>query len=77
MDAFLLGITPVGLRCWDASRLLDFLETQELVDRTRIGVAGLSGGGTTGLFFTALEARVQLAMIGGYYRTFRDSISGN
>lgn len=74
MDAFLLGMTPVGLRCWDASRLLDFLETQELVDRSRIGVAGLSGGGTTGLFFAALEPRVQLGMIGGYYCTFRDSI---
>ena len=74
MDAFLLGMTPVGLRCWDASRLVDFLETQEAVDRTRIGVAGLSGGGTTGLFFAALEPRIRLAMIGGYYCTFRDSI---
>ena len=74
MDAFLLGMTPVGLRCWDASRLVDFLETQEAVDRTRIGVAGLSGGGTTGLFFSALEPRIRLAMIGGYYCTFRDSI---
>ena len=52
MDAFLLGMTPVGLRCWDASRLLDFLETQGPVDRGRIGVAGLSGGGTTGLDLT-------------------------
>ena len=58
MDAFLLGMTPVGLRCWDASRLLDFLETQEPVDRERIGVAGLSGGGTTGLFLAALEPRI-------------------
>ena len=74
MDAFLLGMTPVGLRCWDASRLLDFLETQEPVDRERIGVAGLSGGGTTGLFLAALEPRIVLAMIGGYYCTFRDSI---
>ncbi len=74
MDAFLLGMTPVGLRCWDASRLLDFLQTQEQVDRSRIGVAGLSGGGTTGLFFAASEPRVQLAMIGGYFNTFRDSI---
>ena len=72
--AFLLGMTPVGLRCWDASRLLDFLETQEPVDRERIGVAGLSGGGTTGLYLAALEPRIGLAMIGGYYCTFRDSI---
>ncbi len=68
-------MTPVGLRCWDASRLLDFLETQEPVDRERIGVAGLSGSGTTGVFLTALEPRIELAMIGGYSCTFRDSIS--
>ncbi len=74
MDAFLLGSTPVGLRCWDASRLVDFLETEELVDAKHIGVAGLSGGGTVGLFFSALENRVKLAMIGGYYCTFKDSI---
>ena len=57
----------VGLRAWDASRLIDFLETQELVDASRIGVAGLSGGGTVGLFFAALEDRVRLAMIAGYF----------
>ena len=74
MDAFLLGSTPVGLRCWDAARLIDFLETEDRVDARRIGVAGLSGGGTVGLFFSALEDRIKLAMIGGYYCTFKESI---
>jgi cephalosporin-C deacetylase-like acetyl esterase len=61
-------MTPVGLRCWDAARLIDFAETQRPVDASRIGVAGLSGGGTVGLFVGALEERVKLAMIAGYYR---------
>ncbi len=74
MDALLIGMTPVGLRSWDASRLVDFLETQEQVDASRIGVAGLSGGGTVALFFAALEERIRLVMIGGYFNTFRDSI---
>lgn len=74
MDSFLIGMTPVGLRSWDAMRALDFLETQDEVDAGRIGVAGLSGGGTTALFFAALEERVSLAMVAGYFCTFRDSI---
>ena len=74
MDAFLIGMTPVGLRSWDASRLVDFLETQAPVDASRIGVTGLSGGGTVGLFFAALEDRIRVALIAGYFNTFRDSI---
>lgn len=74
MDCFLTGQTPVGIRCWDASRCLDFLQTQAAVDGARIGVAGLSGGGMVALFWAALERRVKLAMVGGYFCSFRDSI---
>ncbi len=74
MNSFLTGMTPVGLRCWDASRLVDYLHTLEDVDSSRIGVAGLSGGGTIALFWAALEPRVKLAIVGGYYCTFADSI---
>lgn len=71
---FLIGRTPIGMRCWDGSRVVDFLETRDEVDATRIGAAGLSGGGTTTLFFTAIEDRVKLALCGGYFCTFKDSI---
>jgi dienelactone hydrolase len=74
LDSFLTGMTPIGLRCWDASRLADFLATQKCVDSSRIGVAGLSGGGMVALFWAALERRVRLAMVAGYYCTFEDSI---
>ena len=74
MNSFLTGMTPVGLRCWDASRLVDYVQTLEAVDPSRVGVAGLSGGGTIALFWAALEPRVKLAMVGGYYCTFADSI---
>ena len=43
MNSFLTGMTPVGLRCWDASRLVDYLRTLEAVDSSRIGVAGIVG----------------------------------
>jgi dienelactone hydrolase len=74
MDSFLTGRTAVGLRVWDAMRVLDFLRTRKEVDAERIGAAGLSGGGTTSLFFAASDERVRLAMIAGYFCTFRDSI---
>ena len=71
---FLIGRTPIGMRCWDGSRVVDFLETRDEVDATRIGAAGLSGGGTTTLFFTAIEDRIKLALCAGYFCTFKDSI---
>ncbi len=74
MDSFLIGATPVGLRSWDAMRCIDFLQSREEVDSERIGAAGLSGGGTTTLFLTALEPRVRAGIVAGYYCTFRDSI---
>jgi dienelactone hydrolase len=74
MDCFLTGQTPVGVRCWDASRCLDFLQQQTEVDAARIGVAGLSGGGMVALFWAALERRLKVALVAGYYCTFRDSI---
>ena len=74
MDSFLLGMTPVGLRTWDAMRVVDFLLTEDLVDPGRIGAAGLSGGGTTTLFLAARDERIKLAMVAGYFCTFRESI---
>lgn len=71
---FLVNKTPIGMRVWDSMRLLDFLETQPEVDPARIACAGLSGGGTTSLFFAALEDRITAALVAGYYCTFRDSI---
>ena len=74
MDAFLIGMTPIGVRVWDCMRIVDFLKTQDEVDKLKIGVAGLSGGGTTSLFLSAMDERIKLAMIAGYFCTFRDSI---
>lgn len=74
LNSFLAGKTPIGLRCWDASRVIDFLKMQACVDLTQVGVAGLSGGGTVALFWAALDRRVKFAMVAGYYCTFKASI---
>lgn len=74
MNSFLLGMSPQGLRCWDAMRVIDFLSTQELVDTERLAVAGLSGGGTLAMYLPILEDRIQLVMIGGAFSGYRESI---
>ena len=74
MDTFLLGMTPMGLRCWDAMRLVDFLQSRQEVDSEQIGVAGLSGGGTLATYLPILDERIKLAMIGGAFGSYRSSI---
>ncbi|MBA2117228.1 alpha/beta hydrolase family protein [Bremerella alba] len=74
MNAFLMGMTPQGIRCWDAMRVIDFLETQDEVDADRIGVCGLSGGGTLTMYLPILDNRVKLAMIAGAFSEYRTSI---
>ncbi len=74
MNTFLMGMTPMGLRCWDAMRLIDFLLTQPQVDGQRIGLAGLSGGGTLSIYLPILDDRVKLTMIAGAFCTYRASI---
>ena len=72
--AFLLGQTMVGWRVYDAMRALDYLATRPEIDSQRIGIMGISGGGTTTFFASALDMRFKAAVVSGYFNTFRDSI---
>ena len=72
--ALLLGQTMVGWRVYDAMRAFDYLETRPEIDINRLGVMGISGGGTTTFFTAAIDTRVKAAVVSGYFNTFRDSI---
>ena len=72
--ALMMGTTAAGRRVWDAMRVIDYLCTREEVDPSRIGMMGISGGGTTTLFTSALDDRVKAVVISGYLNTFKDSI---
>ncbi|EAQ82817.1 alpha/beta hydrolase family protein [Blastopirellula marina] len=74
MNAFLMGMTPQGIRCWDAMRVVDFLQSREEVDPDKIGVGGLSGGGTLTMYLPILDERIKLAMIAGAFSEYRTSI---
>lgn len=69
-----LGETMTGWRVWDAMRSLDYLETRLEVDKRRLGVMGISGGGLTTLFTACLDQRVRAAVVSGYFNTFAGSI---
>jgi dienelactone hydrolase len=72
--ALLFGETMVGWRVWDIIRSVDYLETRKEFDPKRIGLMGISGGGTCTVFGAALEPRISAAFVSGYLNTFRDSI---
>jgi dienelactone hydrolase len=72
--ALLLGETMIGWRVYDVMRTIDWIETRKDLDAKRIGLTGISGGGTITVFASALDTRIQAAFASGYLCTFRDSI---
>ncbi|MEM2961212.1 MAG: alpha/beta hydrolase family protein, partial [Candidatus Bathyarchaeia archaeon] len=72
--SLMMGTTTIGRRVWDAMRVIDYLYTRKDVKNSKIGMMGISGGGTTTLFTSALDDRVKVVVISGYLNTFKDSI---
>jgi cephalosporin-C deacetylase-like acetyl esterase len=59
----LMGEDLTHYRVWDGMRAIDYLLTRQEVDPKRIGCAGHSGGGTLTRFISAIDTRVQCAVI--------------
>ncbi|MGC8889879.1 MAG: alpha/beta hydrolase [bacterium] len=72
--ALLLGKTVLGMRVWDIIRAIDYLETRTEVKSDSIGTMGISGGGMTTLFSSAIDERIKAAVVSGYLNTFKTSI---
>lgn len=66
----ILGIYTQTLNIWDIKCCVDYLETRAEIDPKRIGMMGLSFGGTMTTFTTAVEPRIQAANIMGYVNPF-------
>jgi hypothetical protein len=67
----LLGINTLTLNIWDMMCCIDYLETRAEVDPGRIGMMGLSQGGTMTTFTAAVEPRIKAADISGYVNPWR------
>ena len=61
-----LGIYTLTLNIWDMMRCIDYLQTRPEIDPQRIGMMGLSQGGTMTTFTAAAESRIKAADIIGY-----------
>jgi dienelactone hydrolase len=70
--ATMLGYNLLALDIWDMQRAVDYLQQHALVDPDRIGMTGLSQGGTMTLFTTAFEPRIKAAVCSGYFNSWWD-----
>ena len=62
----ILGIYTLTLNIWDMKCCVDYVQTRPEIDPERIGMMGLSQGGTMTTFATAAEPRIRAADIMGY-----------
>ena len=75
-----LGLTVAGMWTWDLMRLLDYIATRPECQGQKVACIGLSGGGLQTLWLSALDERVDCAVISGYFYGVKDSLlhlSGN
>lgn len=67
------GRTLLGERILDGMNALSYLLSRPDVTG-KPGCTGQSGGGTTALWLSALDERIQAVVISGYFNTFKGSI---
>lgn len=71
---FSAGTTWPGVFLAEDMKALDILSSREDVDNSRIGCAGLSGGGMRTVFAGGFDPRVKCAVCVGFMTTWRDFV---
>lgn len=66
----LFGSYTLMLNIWDAKCCIDYLQSRPEVDPSRIGMMGLSYGGTMTTFTAAVDSRIRAACVCGYGGSF-------
>jgi dienelactone hydrolase len=70
VGSMLLGRNTARFEIWDGMRAIDYLQSRPEVDPTRIGCAGLSGGGTQTSHLMATDERIKVAAPACYLTNF-------
>ena len=73
VHAAMAGWNPLTQNIWDLRRSLDVLEQHPLVDPERLGMVGISYGGTVTLFTAAVDTRVAASVVSGYFSSWAES----
>ena len=73
VHAAMAGWNPLAQNIWDLRRSLDVLEEHPLVDPARLGMVGISYGGTVTLFTAAVDDRVAASVVSGYFSSWAES----
>ena len=73
VHAAMAGWNPLAQNVWDLRRSLDVLQEHPLVDPDRLGMVGISYGGTVTLFTAAVDQRVAAAVVSGYFSSWAES----
>ena len=68
-----LGWSFARIRVWDAMRALDYLQERPDVDKEKLCVYGISGGGTATALVMSLDDRVKAAAPACYLSTIHDT----
>lgn len=71
VQVFLTSRSIARYFIWDGIRGIDYLASRKEVDRGRIGVHGLSGGGTQTAYISALDDRVKASAPCGYITSYK------
>ena len=69
VKSILLGSGLATRRIWDGMRALDYLESRDEIDASRMGCTGNSGGGLMTSYLVATDTRIQAAAPGCFVTT--------
>jgi cephalosporin-C deacetylase-like acetyl esterase len=69
-QTFITGGSQARYMMWDGIRAVDYLLSREEVDPERIGITGMSGGGTQSAHIAALDGRIHAAAPSNYLTSF-------